>query len=150
MHRSEKQITDIAELKSILSKGTVCFLSMVDDGMPYVVPLNYGYDGKDLYFHSAPEGRKIDMLGKNPDVCFCVVGRCELVPGEKACSWSTRYSSVIGTGRARILTDQEEKEKGLAILMRQYSDKEYDFTGMKLEGVSVIKVEIEEISGKQS
>jgi nitroimidazol reductase NimA-like FMN-containing flavoprotein (pyridoxamine 5'-phosphate oxidase superfamily) len=39
------------------------------DGVTYIVPVNYVYDGKNLYAHSA-KGMKIDMMRKNPEVCF--------------------------------------------------------------------------------
>jgi uncharacterized protein len=39
------------------------------DGITYIVPVNYVYDGMNLYAHSA-KGMKIDMMRKNPDVCF--------------------------------------------------------------------------------
>lgn len=150
MRRSDKQITDLNEIEHIIHSADLCFLSMVDDGKPYVVPLNFGYEDRALYFHSAPEGRKIEVLKRNPDVCFSVVARHELVRSERACSWTAKFSSVTGTGKAEILTDREEVEKGLTILMRQYSDEKYDFSVEDLEGIVIIRVEINEIMGKAS
>ena len=150
MRRSDKQINDSAELEAILRSGQVCHLSMVHDGKPYIVPLNFGYEDAALYFHSAPAGRKIDVLKKNPEVCFSIVAGHEIVVNERACSWTAEFRSVTGTGKARILTDRAEKEKGLAVLMAQYSEERYDFSGEDLDGVVVIKVEIEEMTGKSS
>jgi len=150
MRRSDKQITDPAELEFLLSSSELCHLSMVDDGKPYVVPMNFGYTDGALYFHSAPEGRKIDILGKNPDVCFSIISRNILVKGEKACTWTAKFSSVIGTGRASIVDDRAGKEEGLSILMKQYSDEEYDFSGENLDGVVIIRVEVLEMTGKSS
>jgi nitroimidazol reductase NimA-like FMN-containing flavoprotein (pyridoxamine 5'-phosphate oxidase superfamily) len=123
---------------------------MVDDGKPYVVPLNFGYEDGALYFHSAPGGRKIDILRESPDVCFSVVGKYDLVMGERACSWTAEFSSVTGTGKAAILTDRTEKEKGLTVLMRQYSEENFDFSDEDLDGVVIIRVDIEEMIGKKS
>jgi nitroimidazol reductase NimA-like FMN-containing flavoprotein (pyridoxamine 5'-phosphate oxidase superfamily) len=150
MRRSDRHVTDTAELESIIHSGELCFLSMVDEGRPYLVPMNFGYGNGTLYFHSAPEGRKIEILTKNPDVCFSIVARHSLVRSEKACSWSTEYSSVTGTGRAAVLSDPEEIRRGLKVLMGQYSNGEYDFDEMQLRDVVVIKVEIEEVEGKKS
>jgi nitroimidazol reductase NimA-like FMN-containing flavoprotein (pyridoxamine 5'-phosphate oxidase superfamily) len=72
------------------------------------------------------------------------------VVNERACSWTAEFSSVTGTGKAEILIDRAEKEKGLAVLMSQYSDEKYDFSDEDLDGVIVIKVEIEEMTGKKS
>ena len=160
MRRNDKKIESPAELSELLRSGEVCHLSMVDDGMPYVIPLNYGYQeggyleggsaNGALYFHSAPEGRKIQILRENPEVCFCVVADHQLIEGVKACSWSASYRSVIGTGKATIITEPTEKDEGLKILMAQYSDREYEFSDSDLERVVVIRVEIEEMSGKKS
>ena len=118
--------------------------------LAYVVPLNYGYADGALYFHSAPEGRKVDILKKNSEVCFTVVSDYELVRGEKACSWTAEYRSVIGTGKARILTEPEEKERGLAVFMGQYSGEDYDFSDIPLNNLIVIRVDIETLMGKSS
>ena len=52
---------------------------MTDGGVPYIVPLNYGYEYADgeltFYFHSAKEGRKLEILKKNPTVCLELDGR---------------------------------------------------------------------------
>ena len=40
------------------------------DGITYVVPTTYVYDGADIYGHSAAVSTKIEMMRKNPDVCF--------------------------------------------------------------------------------
>lgn len=150
MRRLDKQITDIAEIDHILSSAALCHLAMVDDGEPYIVPMNFGYAEGALYFHSAPEGRKIDVIRKNPGVCFNVIGKYDLVTAKNACSWSARYTSVSGTGKAEIITDRVGIEGGLKILMAQYSEEEYDFEEERLDGVVVIKVEIEKMTGKES
>jgi nitroimidazol reductase NimA-like FMN-containing flavoprotein (pyridoxamine 5'-phosphate oxidase superfamily) len=123
---------------------------MVDRGRPYVVPLNYGYAENALFFHSALEGRKIRILGENPDVSFCIVSDYELVRSGNACSWTADYSSVMGAGKAIILREQGEKERGLSVIMGHYSDREYDFSGTVLEDVAVIRVDIETMEGKKS
>lgn len=150
MRRTDRQIRDNIDLESILRSARICHLSMVDDGRPYVVPLNFGYEDGALYFHSAPEGRKIDVLGRNPDVCFSIIAEHELVTNERACSWTARFRSVTGTGKASILTDRQEKEKGLTVLMSQYSNCEYDFSQENLDRVVVIKVRVEGMTGKSS
>ena len=150
MRRNDKKIESAAELDELLGSGDICHLSMVDGGKPYVIPLNYGYVDGALYFHSAPEGRKIQVLRENPQVCFSIVADHQLIEGVKACSWSASYRSVIGTGNAVIITDPAGKSEGLKILMAQYSDRDYEFSDSDLERVVVIRVEIESMTGKGS
>ena len=69
MRRNDREVTDINEIKNILNLCKTCHLAMVDGNMPYVIPLSFGYvmdgDTLTLYFHSAKEGRKIDILKRN-------------------------------------------------------------------------------------
>lgn len=66
MTRREFEVTDNAVIEKILATSKVLHLGLVDEGMPYVVPMNYGYkteDGKlTLYLHSAVKGYKLDVL----------------------------------------------------------------------------------------
>ena len=59
LRRKEKEIIDKSEIESIIRKSLVCRLGIVDEGLPYIVPLCFGYDKGALFFHSAKEGRKI-------------------------------------------------------------------------------------------
>jgi nitroimidazol reductase NimA-like FMN-containing flavoprotein (pyridoxamine 5'-phosphate oxidase superfamily) len=56
MRRKDKQVTDPAVIGDLFSSGRVCRLAMVDDGEPFVVPVNYGYADNVLYIHSAAVG----------------------------------------------------------------------------------------------
>lgn len=150
MRRKEKEITDRAALDAILHKAPICRLGLADDGEPYVVPLCFGYDGRALYFHCALEGRKIEMIRRNDRVCFEADVDCEIVEAAEACGWSMRYRSVIGHGRAVLVDDPDEKEKGLHILMRHYSDRGFTMAKPAMEKALVIKVVIESMSGKES
>ena len=70
MTRREFEVTDPAVIRHILDESKYLHLGLVDDGMPYVVPMNYGYrmeDGKlTIYLHSAVKGYKLDVIAKNP------------------------------------------------------------------------------------
>jgi nitroimidazol reductase NimA-like FMN-containing flavoprotein (pyridoxamine 5'-phosphate oxidase superfamily) len=57
-----REITNNDETESIILRETVCRLAMCDQGTPYLIPLCFGYEGRTLYFHSALEGCKLEML----------------------------------------------------------------------------------------
>ena len=149
MRRKEKQITKTADIEQILKQGQVCRLGFVDNNVPYIVPMNYGYQDKILYFHSAGEGRKIDLIRANPLVCFEVDELVKMNKAASACDWEVSYKSVIGTGTARILEIPAEKKAGLDIIMAQYSGRSFDYPDQMLEKTAVIKVTVEEMTGKQ-
>ena len=149
MRRREKQVTDNRQVEQMLEQAKVCRLAMVDRGMPYVVPLNFGYREGALYFHSAPEGRKIDVLRANPTVCFEVDELVKLNKAAGACDWGVSFKSVIGTGTARILEIPAEKKNGLDIIMAHYSGRSFDYPDEMLAKTAVIQVTIHEMTGKQ-
>jgi uncharacterized protein len=149
MRRKEKQITMTAQIEQILKQALVCRLAFVDQGMPYMVPMNFGYRDKALYFHSAKQGRKIDIIQANPRVCFEVDEVVKLNKAALACDWGLSFKSVIGTGTAQLLSTLEEKKEGLDIIMAHYSGRSFDYPDEMLAKTAVIKVTIDEMTGKQ-
>ncbi|MCK5695637.1 MAG: pyridoxamine 5'-phosphate oxidase family protein, partial [Desulfobacula sp.] len=115
MRRKEKEISDIKEIEKILQESNVCRLAMVDGDKPYLVPLNFGYCDGCLFFHSAKQGRKIDLIQKNLNVCFEVDQFIKFKKAKLACKWGLEYKSVIGSGRAQLLDNLEEKIEALNI-----------------------------------
>ena len=132
MRRKDREITGLAEIMEILSRCQVCRLGMCQKGMPYVVPLNFGVEREGerlvLYFHGAREGKKLDIIRENPQVCVEFDGEHRLLEGETACAHSFAYESVIGFGKAGILESHEEKAQGLAAILRSLTGKEFTFT----------------------
>ena len=150
MRRSDKELTDRKDIDDVINRARICHLALCQDGVPYVVPLNYGYADGCLYFHSAGEGRKIDILRSNSRVSFTMYVDESLVESDTACKWGTKYRSVIGEGKACLVDDKTEKEAALRIIMRHYSDEDFTFDPSKVDKVVIIKVEIASITGKRS
>jgi len=150
MRRKEKEITDKKELESIISRSSTCRLALSVDNQPYIVPLCFGYQDNVLYFHSADTGRKIDMIRQNNQVCFEFDIDEEIVEHKEACHWGMNYRSIIGFGKAYIVEDDKQKREMLDIIMDQYTKGVYEYSDELLEIMVVIKVEIEELTGKQS
>jgi len=152
MRQSEKEITDRAEIDSIIRGSQVCRLGMSEAGQPYVVPLCFGYDGTVLYLHSATAGRKLEILRKNPRVCVEFDTGGTLVEAEDACSWGMKYRSAIAFGTATIVETPAEKKEGLRLLMAQYSaaGRSFSFPDTVLSRTAVIKVEIHRVTGRRS
>ena len=148
MRRNEREITDRKDIDDIIRRCRVCHLAMCDEGQPYVVPLNFGYDGGFLYFHAAPEGRKIDIIKRNNRVGFEFDILHDIVTAEQACKWGAKYESVMGSGTAEIVDDLEAKKEALQLIMRQYGNGAWDFKEEILKKTLVIRVRILEISGK--
>ncbi len=150
MRRYEKQIRSRPEMEEIISRSTVCRLAMTDGDRPYLVPLCFGYRNGSLFFHSALQGRKVDILKRNPNVCFAFDIDQEVTAAERACGWSMRYRSVVGFGKARIVEEEDDKRKALEIIMENYSAGKHSFDDSEVSSVLIIRVDIEEMTGKKS
>lgn len=152
MRRKDREVTDINDLLNIVEECRICHLGLMDNKGMYIVPLNYGYEYINqnlvLYFHSAQVGRKIDAINQNPNVCVEMDCDHRLIEGEKACDFSFGFKSIIGNGRASIINDYDEKIKGLSLLMKHETQKEFEFDEKMVQRVSVIKVVVDEFTGK--
>jgi uncharacterized protein len=150
LRRKEKEITEKSEIESTIRESSVCRLGLADDGRPYIVPLCFGYRNNTLYFHSAKEGRKIEVLKKNNQVCFEFDIDSEVKSGKMACAWGMKYRSVIGYGTATLIDDPQEKRAALDIIMAQYADGAFEYSQKQFDQALVIKVDISKMTGKKS
>jgi len=148
MRRNDRQITDRVIIDDIIRRCHVCHLALCENDNPYVVPLNYGYDGQYLYFHSATTGKKLDILKRNNRVSFEFDLLHSITTSERACDWGANYESVIGHGTAVVLENLEDKRCALAAIMRQYRGSEANFSEEELRRVAVIRVLITDVTGK--
>ncbi len=150
MRRKQYEITDRKLIGKILSKSEICRIAIMDGDKPYIVPLNYGYYDNALYFHSAPVGKKIDLLKINNKVCFEIEYSAEIVKHDIPCEWGTKYRSVIGYGAIDFITDPKQKKKGLDIIMAHNGKKDNNaYKDKQVEYILILKLSIEKITGKQ-
>ncbi|NLI91085.1 MAG: pyridoxamine 5'-phosphate oxidase family protein [Peptococcaceae bacterium] len=151
MRRSDKEIKDRNRVEEILKQAQICRIAMCQNNIPYMVPMNFGYRDGCLYFHSAKEGKKLDILRDNPLVCFEAETMIEITENEKACNWSMKYFSVIGQGKAVFLEEEQQKIKAFNIIMEKYaSHSEFQYPESALQKVAVFKIIIETMTGKKS
>ena len=150
MRREDKEIKDNNEIESIMQRATVCRVAFSENDVPYIVPVNFGYKDDCLYFHSAAEGKKIEIIRQNNNVCFELDIDHEVVRSGTPCKWGMKYRSVIGFGKAFLVRNVEEKRKALNTIVKHYSGKPSDYPESAISNVAIIKVEIESMTGKKS
>ena len=147
--RRQDRLLDEARARELLATAEYGVLSIVDrDRKPYGVPVNFVFDEDCIYIHCANEGRKLDCIDLYDDVSFCIVGRVNLLPSK----FTTEYESVILTGEATIITDDEERMRALELLLEKYSPNDIK-VGMKYARSSfsrtdIIRIDIATFSGK--
>ena len=151
MRRVNREIKDLNEIKKIVDGCKVLRIATKDKEGLYVVPLNFGYsceNGKfTFYFHSAKEGRKIDAFKADEQVAFEMDCEHKLVVAEKACGYSYKFASVIGTGTITFL-EGKEKLNALSILMKHQTGKDFTFDEKMAKGVTVCSLIAEKLTAK--
>ncbi len=141
---------DKQSINDILQRAVACRIALCDGSRPYLVPMNFGYDGNCLYLHSGARSRKVDIIKRNPLVCFQADVDTELTKAETPCKWGMKYRSVIGEGRADLVTNRDEKVRCLDVIMCHYGWDKKGFPEQVLDKVAVIKVVIDKITFKSA
>jgi len=155
MRRKDREITSLNEKLEIIDRCKVCRLALAEDNVPYIVSLNFGYSFNNetliLYFHSAKEGKKLDILQKNNQVCFEMDCCTKLIEANTVCNYSYAFKSIIGSGKVYFPDDVQEKISALNFLMKHQTGKdiEYSFSDLDLVEVAVYKLVVDEFSGKE-
>jgi nitroimidazol reductase NimA-like FMN-containing flavoprotein (pyridoxamine 5'-phosphate oxidase superfamily) len=150
VRRKDREITDPDELRQVLKTTSYVTVALCMDNEPYLVSLSHGYDEAKncLYFHCAPEGKKLVYLKANNKVWgqavqdFGVTEECDYA-----------YTSVQFSGKLFLVEDLLEKQHAIEVLVRQVSPKPEDKLAKikpeKLEKTTIGRINIEYVSGKK-
>ncbi|MGC8604907.1 MAG: pyridoxamine 5'-phosphate oxidase family protein, partial [Desulfomonilaceae bacterium] len=126
MRRKKCEITDIKEIERILGSVVIGRIATYgSDGYPYVTPVNFVLYRGNIYFHSAPEGEKLDNLNRNPNVCFEVDIPLAYLnsgfdPNSRICQLHQLYHCVIIRGKATVVQDDALKVECLNALVSKH------------------------------
>ncbi|KAK8889219.1 hypothetical protein M9Y10_033965 [Tritrichomonas musculus] len=168
MRRKDRQIISKDELFSLAKSCKFASVGLVDKSdpnniKPYVVPLSFGMkwekesDNPSFYFHSAKNGRKIQLLKNNSHACITLVKSCNINPVENIgqnsdiCEASIiHYESVIAEGQFEIIKNEKEKQEALSIILDHYDQPTGPMSMQTLSQTCVFKLTTENISGKKN
>lgn len=97
------------------------------DGSAYGLPLSLACtDEMTWYFHCALEGDKLEAIRANPQVCLSAVTRCKPTVGPKDNSFTLQFHSAVAFGLAEVVTDREEKIRGLRAISERFLPEHMD------------------------
>ena len=151
MRKSDREITDPAQILAIVKGSQTVRLGLFARDYPYIVPLSFGYEERDgvltVYFHCAKEGKKVDLIARDERVCL----EWDALAGyvETGRSVTADYESVIAFGRARRCTG-EDRVKGIRLLLEHTGFANYSAEACAaLPAVEVYKVVCEQVTGKR-
>lgn len=127
------------------------YLSLISaDGTPYGIPISYVWDGAEsIYFHCAPEGRKLLAIAQNKAASFCLVGQTNVISNK----FTTEYESIIAFGTIQLVKSDQESFRALELILDKYSPNDKTI-GMRYAEKSfhrtrVLRLDVETWSGKR-
>ena len=146
MRRSDREITDEQELLQVISECDVCRLALNDEEVPYILPLNFGEEVSGgrlyLYFHGAAEGRKYDLISRDPQTAFEMDCSHRIVLDESRGYCTMEYRSVIGQGSTDPRFPRRKTFHALTLIMRHYHPEHTDFNPAAIPRTRVLKLEV--------
>jgi len=158
--KSQFEIKDQSTIDAILAKAEYGTLALCQDNLPYALPINFVYLGREFYFHGSKKGKKMQMMASNPKASLSVVEPFALIPSyfssneQMACPASHFFRSISVDGVIEIVSSYEEKVKALEALMQKLqseggyiplSDPRYQ---KMIDVTQVFKLIPDEIRGK--
>ena len=176
MRRTDLEVTDRKHMREILEDCPLVHLGLSDGSEPYVIPMNFGVEMDEqtcvFYFHCAREGRKLDIMAKNPRVCVEATiytprprsgaGSAESCCGREDADRSgeaggnghrghrgLRYQCVVATGTATILEDEAERRAALSALRRHNGRPDREESAERLARLCLFKVVADTITCKE-
>lgn len=148
MRRREREITDRSEIEAIIKQERIMHLAFADGGTPFLVPVFYAWDGASLYVHSARQGRKVDIMERNPTVCFEISQTDGVVESEEACDFEARHRTVIGYASASFVEEESEKIRALDLIVGRFTDQQFVYPPAKVAATAVIRLMVLSLTGK--
>jgi hypothetical protein len=137
-------------MESIIAESKFCRMALCDNGKPYIVPLCFGYKDRTVYFHSAKEGHKIEVMRQGSDVCLEFESGAQVVENPVACKWKLRYRSVIAYGKVSFIDNRDEIRMALDVIMNHYGKGPFSYSDESLQKIVLYKVPLESITCKIS
>jgi nitroimidazol reductase NimA-like FMN-containing flavoprotein (pyridoxamine 5'-phosphate oxidase superfamily) len=144
-------LTEHSEMEQIIRKCQVCHIAMVDpDGLPYLLPFNFGYENNILYFHSAKMGKKMSVLNNNPNVCveFSTDYLLRFQNEGVGCSYTMKYRSLLAYGKVEFIDDPDQKIRIMNIIMKNYTSGDFSYSLPSINEISCWIVKIAKLEGK--
>ncbi len=149
MRRKDREILDRKEIDSLIRSEKVMHLALSDNNIPFVVPLFYVFDENALFFHSAKNGSKIEILKRNNIVCFEIFSGYGIIESEIACDFEAKHHTVIGTGTASFIEGDSEKKMRLDMIVARFTQRKFEYPVHQFNATAIVQIDISSVKGKK-
>jgi uncharacterized protein len=148
----KRAVYDKARVHEILDEGFICHLGFTVDTQPYVIPTLYARSEDLLYIHGSGASRMLKTLAQGVDVCATVTLVDGYVLARSAFHHSLNYRSVVILGRARLVSEPEERLQALRTMTNHMVPQRWEElrepNDLELKQTMVLALPLEEVSAK--
>jgi nitroimidazol reductase NimA-like FMN-containing flavoprotein (pyridoxamine 5'-phosphate oxidase superfamily) len=151
----ERARYDRVTVHAILDEALICHVGYTNAGRQVVLPTMHARLGETLYLHGSTGSGPMVTAAGSPDglpVCVTVTLVDGVVLARSAMHHSLEYRSVVAMGNARLVTDRDEKLRGLAaVLDHVASGRAADSrppNARELAATAVLALDLVEVSAK--
>jgi nitroimidazol reductase NimA-like FMN-containing flavoprotein (pyridoxamine 5'-phosphate oxidase superfamily) len=150
--RHDRGFYDHETVHALLDAAALCHVSYVIDGQPFCTPTLFWREGGRLYWHGSSASRMLRNLSEGEPACLTVTHFDSLVLARCGFNHSADYRSVMAFGKARLVEDQDEKERALVMMVDRFFPNRTaglrQSTGQEIKATAVISMDIEKASAK--
>lgn len=141
-------------VEKVLRNESHGVLSMCDDGVPYGIPMSFGYHEGDVYFEfgsAGDGGRKFEILRKNPTAALTVYAVDRSRWGDSTANvlpTGFAWASVVLTGRVEEAEEASERARDAVFEARRPSPANPWGVSMAETELSFYRMDVEEVEGR--
>jgi len=147
----ERGAYDRDTIYSILDSWPICNVGYVFNGTPYVTPTLQWREGDEVFWHGSSASRMLETC-EEADVCLTVTIVDGFVMARSAFHHSANYRSVMVMGKARKVSDAEEKTIRLSNFVNGLYPGRWEMlrpvNAQELKATTVLAMPLSEASAK--
>jgi nitroimidazol reductase NimA-like FMN-containing flavoprotein (pyridoxamine 5'-phosphate oxidase superfamily) len=148
----KRGVYDTEQIYAILNEGFLCHVGFVQDQQPFVIPTLFVRCGDTLYLHGSAASRMLKTAGEGVDICVTVTLLDGFVLARSVFHHSMNYRSVVVLGKARLVTEIEEKSRALHAFTDKIARDRWGEartpTEQEYKATNVLAIPIQEASAK--
>ncbi|CAN5362885.1 pyridoxamine 5'-phosphate oxidase family protein [soil metagenome] len=148
----ERGAYDRATIDAILDEALICHLGFVLEGQPFVIPTIHARDGDLLYVHGSPGSRMLRNAKESVDICVTATLLDGLVLARSVYNHSMNYRSAVVLGRAREVTDRDEKLRAMRRVVDHVVPGRWEDARQpnesEIKGTTILAMSLDEASAK--
>ncbi len=136
----------------ILDEALICHVGFVEEGQPYIIPINFARVDDNILLHGAKASRLLKHIAAGCPVCVEATVVDGLVLARSVFHHSVNYRSVVLFGRGRPVEEEQEKLSALEAITEHLIPGRWQEARRpnrkEMNATRVVAIKIDEASAK--